>query len=151
MELILTRVTYAKDGTLGVLHDADNAYCVTLEDPWNNNQRGISCIPTGRYKVTPHSGTRFKNVWILHEVPNRTAILIHAGNTQADTQGCILVGTSFVPDETKITGSKVALDNLRLMLPKEFYITIRDFQSRSGPSPSYNKPQAPRASPAPPA
>ena len=130
--ITLTRVTYAADGTLGVLHDDNNAYCVTLEDPWNNNQVGISCIPTGQYKVSPHTGTHFRNVWILQDVPGRSAILIHAGNSQADTQGCILVGMSYVPDQTRITDSQKALSNLRMLLPPRFLLTVRDFQSNSG-------------------
>ena len=138
----LTRITSAKDGVLGVLHDSNNAYCVTLEDPWDNNRVGNSCILPGAYEVVPHSGTKYKNVWRLLNVPGRSAILIHAGNSQKDTQGCILVGTSYVPDQTRIANSQAALNNLRIMLPKEFTLVIKDAVTNyGGMFPAYNKPQ----------
>lgn len=115
-DLFLTRFMYSHDCTLGVLHDHDNAFCVTLEDPWKENKVGISCIPDGVYDVVPHSGPMFKNVWRLLNVPGRSGILIHAGNSEADTMGCILVGTSFVPDKGKIAGSQLALGWLRDLL-----------------------------------
>jgi hypothetical protein len=120
----IKRVLSNANGTLGVLYSQHSALCVTLEDPWRDNQRNISCIPTGTYTVVPHSGTRYKNVWRLEDVPNRSAILIHQGNTTKDTEGCILVGTSFVPDEMAINESRKALQNLRLMLPQRFVLSI---------------------------
>jgi len=71
----------------------------TLEDDWRDNQRGVSCIPAGRYRAffrTPENTpatVRRMYVYELRDVPDRTAILIHAGNTEEHTEGCILVGT----------------------------------------------------------
>jgi hypothetical protein len=69
---------------------------VTLEDPWNDNETGISCIPVGTYRavrrVRPSNG---QEAFYLEDVPGRTAILIHTGNTIKDTEGCILLGRSF--------------------------------------------------------
>lgn len=143
-DLILTRAVYTPTGTLGMIHDDKQAYCVTLEDPWNQNQKNISCIPIGVYEVVPHSGARFKNVWRLLNVPGRAGILIHAGNTQANTEGCILLGTSFVPDGAHIAGSQIALDAMRVYLKAKFNnhfkLEIRDFQTSSGgPRPEYRK------------
>ncbi len=122
--LVLQRLSMTKDGTFGVLMLNDRPLCVTLEDPWNNNAQNISCIPAGVYKCVRHNGAKYKNVWRLLDVPNRTAILIHSGNTTKDTQGCVLVGQSF--GDNAIIGSKAALDKLRSILPEEFSINIRN-------------------------
>jgi len=123
MRIKLHRVHQSDKGTFGAL--VGNApLCVTLEDPWNNNKRGISCIPAGVYKCVPHNGTKFKDVWILEDVPGRSAILIHAGNSIADTSGCILVGRSF--NAHTIASSRNALDFLRAVLPDRFEIEIID-------------------------
>lgn len=118
----LFRMPYNKKATFGVLMMNNIPLCVTLEDPWKENKRMISCIPPGTYKCTPHNGTRFKDVWVLHDVPNRSYILIHAGNTTEDTHGCILVGRSF--NAHTIRNSRSALDYLRAVLPDEFELQI---------------------------
>jgi hypothetical protein len=67
----------------------------TLELPWRNNDRRVSRIPAGNYKAIKHTSPRFgQTLWIL-DVPNRSEILIHRGNFNRDTLGCILVGTEF--------------------------------------------------------
>jgi hypothetical protein len=147
-DVTLTRTVYTPTGTLGVIHDETQAYCLTLEDPWNQNKKNISCIPTGLYRVVPHSGTRFKNVWKLLDVPGRADILIHAGNTQANTEGCILLGTSFVPDGAHIAWSQIAIDAMRgywkAKFNNEFTLLIRDFQSQSaGQKLVHTKPNGP--------
>ena len=69
--------------------------CKTLELPWRNNQRRISRIPDGRYQAILHHSPRFgESIWI-QGVPNRSEILIHLGNYNRDTLGCILVGSDF--------------------------------------------------------
>jgi hypothetical protein len=79
--------------TLGVISVDGMIYGWTLEEPWRNNQRSISCIPAGEYPVRLTLSNRFKMVTPeLLNVPDRTAIRIHPGNTEADTEGCILVG-----------------------------------------------------------
>jgi len=125
----LKRVSDTMDGVFGVfLDENDFPLCVTLEESWLNNQRNISCIPEGVYRVVQHNGTKYKEVWRLENVPNRTAILIHAGNTEYDTEGCILVGQKFgvLGDKRAILSSKPALTELRRILPSEFMIEITD-------------------------
>lgn len=124
MIITLKRISYTDKGTFGVLMREDGMpLCVTLEDPWNDNQRNISCIPEGEYSAYPHNGTKYKNVWALAKVPNRTAILIHAGNSTQDTEGCILVGRSF--NAYTISNSRNALDYLRSVLPDRFTLVIK--------------------------
>lgn len=114
--LKLQRISYRKDCTLGVLYDAEgDAMFATLEEPDLDNQPKISCIPGGPYLCIPHNTAKWKDVWEITNVPNRTAILIHSGNTTNDIEGCILIGRNFgrLLGKTAVLSSKVALEGLK--------------------------------------
>lgn len=67
----------------------------TLELPWKDNERYISCIPPGSYTGIKHKSPKFgKSIW-LQDVPDRSEILVHKGNFYTDIEGCILVGKRF--------------------------------------------------------
>jgi hypothetical protein len=107
--LVLQRIYQGDDCTLGVLHDnMKRRICFTLEEPWKDNKKGISCVPTGIYKCVPHNGTKFKDVWRLESVPDRSAILIHQGNTTDDIEGCILVGQYW----GRLKGKRAVMDSV---------------------------------------
>lgn len=92
MELTLKRVIANNDGVFGVLCYGDKPLWLTLEEEDKNNSRGISCIPAGSYickRITRPSG---QLTYEVQNVPGRSAILIHPGNTEKDTEGCILIG-----------------------------------------------------------
>jgi hypothetical protein len=89
-------------GTPGALLRPDGSRIAwTLELPWRENRRRISCIPPGtygaRYVVTAR---RPAGVYLLEGVPGRDSILIHSGNVagdvakglESDVLGCILLG-----------------------------------------------------------
>lgn len=124
----IRRYQKGPNGTLGTFWMDDAFLCYTLEDPDNNNEKGVSCIPEGTYLVQPHNGTKYKDVWILRDVPNRDAILIHQGNTIKDTRGCILVGRKVgtLQGLPAVLESRLALDDLREKLPKSFQLTITE-------------------------
>lgn len=126
MKVDLYRTPSTMSGTFGILCINDIPACVTCEDPWRENMRQVSCIPAGTYQCGKFSGTRYTNVWEVKSVPNRTAILIHAGNTMDDTQGCILVGLAFgtLNGKPAVVNSNMALDMLRKRLPDTFTLTI---------------------------
>ena len=71
----------------GVKHDP----IFTLENPKRATSED-SLIPAGVYTCIPYSGTRYKDVYLVKDVPGRSAILFHWGNTERDTKGCILLG-----------------------------------------------------------
>lgn len=82
----------------------------TLELPWWHNLARHSCIPTGTYEVIYVPSARYRRCMPrLVEVPGRYGILIHPGNTEHDTEGCILVGTGRAADET-VTNSRAAFE-----------------------------------------
>jgi hypothetical protein len=79
-----------------LLTDEDQLICVTLERPWKNNERNVSCIPAGTYTCkrvhSPHFGCE---VFQIMNVQHRDNVLIHFGNYVQNSEGCVLVGTSF--------------------------------------------------------
>jgi len=116
----LNRLDEGIDQTLGrfTMYDGlDEVFsCVTLELPYEQNMTSISCVPKGKYKVTHRTSEKYKQHLILHDVPNRRYILIHAGNFHSDTRGCILVGSRFAQINSDslldITASKRTLTRL---------------------------------------
>jgi hypothetical protein len=89
MVLVLKR-TYFPQGTQGVLEWNGTLVCYTIELPWLNNQRRISCIPEGEYLLEQRFSPKFG--WHLHlmNVPGRDLILIHPANDAAtELLGCI--------------------------------------------------------------
>ena len=96
INLLLIRDTFTEESTIGRLFVNGELFCDTLENPWKNNVRNISCIPDGKYDVRlrlpRESATREYIHLLVQDVPNRDWILFHRGNTAKDTSGCILVG-----------------------------------------------------------
>ena len=70
--------------------------CDTLELPWLDNQKRISCIPEGEYDVIKHVSPKFGECFWILDVPERSEILVHKGNYNRDTLGCVLVGKSLI-------------------------------------------------------
>jgi hypothetical protein len=94
MVVVLQRGWADHRATMGMLkiEGVDHDPIFTLENPLREGNAD-SRIPAGVYTCKPYSGTKFKNVYIVEGVPEREAILIHWGNTEKDTSGCILVGS----------------------------------------------------------
>ncbi|TYP97449.1 hypothetical protein C7447_104135 [Tenacibaculum adriaticum] len=89
MELVLDRA-YFKEGTDGTLFRSNTFLCHTIELPWNNNKRNVSCIPEGTYEVEPRFSKRFKHHLHIKGIQNRRLILFHpANNALKELEGCI--------------------------------------------------------------
>ncbi len=116
--MYIFRFKYSANGTFGIYFLEANGKIIqngfTLE-PGPNHGKGP--IPPGIYhaqiiwwdRQSPKSDYY---VYKLSDVPERKGILIHAGNRQSDTSGCILPGERYAPSGNSISGSKVATDNL---------------------------------------
>jgi len=113
--------------TLGVLVYNNLPICVTLEEPDLDNQVGISNIPEGAYITHTHQSPKFGDTWWIKNVPNRSEILIHAGNTTKDTRGCVLLGTQFgkyIGNRPSIMSSRKAMRKAKQLLPDTFELVI---------------------------
>ncbi len=91
MEIRIERRYFCDKYVIGSLFIGDTKFCDTLEPPTH----GVShpCIPIGEYLVNIVWSPKFKSYKPrLEDVPNRSGILIHSGNSVKDTLGCILVG-----------------------------------------------------------
>ena len=112
VNLLIIRDTFTEKSTIGRLFINGESFCDTLENPWIDNQRSISCIPKGRYKVrlrlARESATRDYLHLLVQDVPNRDYILFHRGNTAKDTSGCILVGNG--REQDIVENSRLAMD-----------------------------------------
>jgi len=94
----------------------------TLERPWLDNKTGVSCIPKpGTYHAilrrSPHLGITY---W-LHDVPDRSFILIHSGNIVAHVQGCIMLGLmrGWMKGERAVFQSVTAVRNFMALMGRE--------------------------------
>ena len=114
INLLLIRDTFSENSVIGELFLNGERMCDTLENPWLDNQRNISCIPKGEYDVrlrlARESATRDYLHLLVKDVPNRSHILIHIGNFPKDTSGCILVGLGSQQDA--VNNSVLAMDLL---------------------------------------
>ena len=114
INLLIIRDTFTEQSTIGELFLNGERMCDTLENPFINNERNISCIPEGEYKVrlrlARESATRDYLHLLVQDVPNRDYILFHRGNSAKDTSGCILVGLGSQQDF--VQNSTLAMDLL---------------------------------------
>lgn len=100
MKLLLKRVVKADTYTMGELFIDGEYFCDTLEDKVRIENCDCSfkifaktCIPEGEYRIEFVWWEKHQKIYpkLIH-VPCFEGILIHAGNSDRDSEGCILVG-----------------------------------------------------------
>lgn len=107
MNIKVERRYFADTYTIGTMYINGVWFCDTLEDKYRDLSKegkvaGQTAIPYGTYGVIVNYSPKFKrDLPRLQNVPYFDGILIHRGNTPADTSGCILVG------ENKVKGQVV--------------------------------------------
>lgn len=98
----IRREIYTGKSTIGRLFLNGKFECYTLEDcerPQGAKVAGATCIPAGSYALVINRSARFRRLLPqLLEVPGFAGIRIHPGNTDADSEGCILVGQTRAED-----------------------------------------------------
>lgn len=108
--MVLRRQPTVDDVTHGDLFIEDHWVCVTLEDQVRDGPKIAheTAIPAGRYPVVITPSQRFHHLLpLLLNVPGFEGVRLHAGNTTADTSGCILVGASRTHDQ--VLHSRIAM------------------------------------------
>ena len=120
MKLEVIRFNKGEDSTNGLLFDITNErkfLCYTLEDESRKEKvYGETCIPEGEYCINFRAeggyhakySKRFADIHMgmleVCDVPNFKYILIHCGNTDEDTAGCLLVGDTQENNNIKKNG-----------------------------------------------
>jgi hypothetical protein len=112
MHLKVQRTVFTNRSTIGELFVDGVFECLTLEDMVRPVKvPGMTAIPEGVYVLSVSFSSRFQRLLPeLHDVPNYTGVRIHPGNTDADTEGCILVGQT--KDKDFVGASRAAFTKL---------------------------------------
>jgi len=126
MQITVKRLHKTDTSTIGELLIDGIFECYTLEDIERPVKiKAETAIPKGTYKVIINQSNRFKRLMpLLLNVPNFEGVRIHAGNTNHDTEGCILVGRTRSKDF--IGQSRKAYDKLfkKMQAAKDISLTI---------------------------
>jgi hypothetical protein len=83
-KVTLRRYHSTDQGTVGELVFGDYKR-KSLELPWRDNTRRMSCIPTGNYLCNLVNSPKFGRCYNVANVSGRSAILIHSANFAGDT------------------------------------------------------------------
>ena len=124
MELILKRLYRTENSTIGELTIDGQFECFTLEDKERDVKiKGETAIPRGAYSIIINKSNRFKRLLpLLLDVKTFEGVRIHSGNTNHDTEGCILVGQTRNKDF--IGQSRKAFDKLFKKMQRADKITL---------------------------
>ena len=125
-ELTLIREPSKDGATLSVLYLDAYAVCDVLEDEIREvpgvevvlwKVKGRTAIPSGTYMLALQNSMRFgADTLTVTCVPGFEYIRIHGGNTQLDTEGCLLPGIR--NSENTVKDSRACLQRLRdLVVP----------------------------------
>ena len=122
MKLTLKRIALKPTYTIGHLYIDGKYFCDTIEDKVRDLKKeskvkGQTAIPYGTYEVTWSYSPRFKKFTPrLQNIPQLSGVLIHSGNTAADTEGCIIVGENKVVG--KVINSRATVNKLYPLIQK---------------------------------
>lgn len=107
---------YGEKGTNGTLYYEGEAICHTIELPWRNNTRRLSCIPVGKYKLAKKKYNKHGEQIGIPIVLGRDAILFHPANDALrELLGCIAPVTTLT-GEGKGSDSRKALAKLKSLV-----------------------------------
>jgi len=149
MKIEVVRYSSSPESTLGLLFIDGGFECYTLEDEFREKKVwGDTRIPAGTYAVKLRKygghhekylkkyGSDFHHGMLqVMDVKGFNDILIHKGNTDNDTAGCLLVGDGVNNNQTRdgfISASGEAYERIypkiaaELLLGQKVYIQYRD-------------------------
>ena len=131
MKILVDRIHSNKEASLSLIYVDSEFICFGLEDEFREYKIALETrIPAGTYRVTMRNvggfNNRYKQKFDFHigmlqvaNVPGFENILIHIGNTDKDTAGCLLIGEgAIVNGEISISYSKNAYVKFYQMVSK---------------------------------
>src|SRR3990167_9760783 len=104
MKARIIRMEMSSQGALGVLCLDSEIFCFTLEP--DKDEKGKLYIPQGLYRCVRFHGTKWPNTFEII-VPGHIAGLFDSGNVEADTKGCVLLGST----TGKLKGNRAVLNS----------------------------------------
>lgn len=140
MKILVKRIAKKDTYTIGKMYIDGKYFCDTLEDKdrgltqttplsiiKTKKVSGQTAIPTGTYKVIVNKSPKFGRMLPrLLDVPGFDGILIHRGNTDKDSSGCLLVGENKVVGKViNSTGYESKLVNLLQSTREPIEISIQ--------------------------
>lgn len=114
MNLSLETVSGA-EATTGILIAGDQRF-FSMEQPWNGNEAGHSCVPAGEYLLIPYYSPKHGATWCLHApalnvygtepVPpgGRSYCELHSATWARQLKGCVALGLDGQPMFDPLTG-----------------------------------------------
>ena len=132
-------------GCMGELIVEGEHFCYTMEQPWRQNRRFVSCVPVGTYDLIPYDSPKYGQTYALENEMldvfayqdeagdgGRYACLFHPANWAHELQGCIAPGYGkswgqkggHLPN-LMVTRSRDAFTKLYEILDREHQILIR--------------------------
>ena len=106
--------------------------CKTLELPYKDNEKNISCIPAGKYPIKHRESKKYGKHLHIQKVTGRTYILMHSANFFHQLEGCIAVGKEFMhiddDQQIDINASRLTLKRIVSLLDvdEEHKIVIKN-------------------------
>jgi hypothetical protein len=105
MNLVLRRTQQLANCTLGQMTLDDGTLIYSLELPWKDNQKDVSCVPLGTYKLIPYTSPKHDSTWYLENEElgvggagaQRSFCEIHSANWVSQLEGCIALGLEDAP------------------------------------------------------
>lgn len=134
--IFLIRGDSDDQGTIGRLMSFEDDFsCYTIELPWRDNMKSISCIPDGMYVCEIRQSPKFGTTFHVTNVEGRKYVLMHSGNFAGDvykgykthSHGCILLGRKAVVmcGQKAVTNSRTTMGEfMRVMGADEFNLHI---------------------------
>ena len=112
------RLENSSQGFIGVMMADSVIFCFTLE-------KDDTFLKPGSYHCQRFHGTKWPDTFEI-VVPGHTAVLFHAGNVEADTQGCVLLGatTGKLKGERAVLNSGETFRNFLKMTEKVNFFTL---------------------------
>jgi hypothetical protein len=120
--------SYLDNCTIGKLYFKGELICYTMERPWLNNKKSVSCVPEGIYNIHPFTSEKHPDCFYLEcndlgvgilANMQRTYILIHPGNFPHDIEGCIAPGLEMHPSTWGVMHSRKAMEKIRNLINSE--------------------------------
>lgn len=121
MKIITIKRTHILPGGIyGTLDIESEPFCQTYEQPKPHVKEGEFICKRG---ISPK---RQENVYWLQDTPGMTDVQIHRGNTDLDTEGCILIGRAFGPVDTLTQGTLLGVQDSRYAFSRFMEILKND-------------------------